>query len=212
MEETSLRNRREDERSVQSIQSQEPKTTRLQKEVRPSLSPGPSQVQCGKQRSQRRPRRSLICKVHLKANKSLGFPPPSGQGIQHSVACVSVRRASAWRGCCWLRPRASSGMVREDLLMWSRHCSLFQYLPLIHASLSFSDGRLVPLQGVGQGGECDVGVTWVIPRRGDAVAAGPGGACGPEEARVAPGLALGMQGRGAVQGVECGWAGRDRLF
>uniref|UniRef100_A0A452UG92 b(0,+)-type amino acid transporter 1 n=1 Tax=Ursus maritimus TaxID=29073 RepID=A0A452UG92_URSMA len=33
MEETSLRNRREDERSVQSIQSKEPKTTSLQKEV-----------------------------------------------------------------------------------------------------------------------------------------------------------------------------------
>lgn len=42
MEETSLRNRREDERSVQSIQSKEHKTTSLQKEVRSSLSTGPS--------------------------------------------------------------------------------------------------------------------------------------------------------------------------
>lgn len=46
MEETSLRNRREDERSVQSIQSKEPKTTSLQKEVRPCLGSGPSQVKC----------------------------------------------------------------------------------------------------------------------------------------------------------------------
>lgn len=49
MEETSLRNRREDERSVQSIQSKEPKTTSLQKEVRPSLSSSSSQVKCRKQ-------------------------------------------------------------------------------------------------------------------------------------------------------------------
>ena len=42
MEETSLRKRREDEKSIQSI---EPKTTNLQKEVRLSLGAGPSQVQ-----------------------------------------------------------------------------------------------------------------------------------------------------------------------
>ena len=42
MEETSLRKRRGDEKS---IQSSEPKTTSLQKEVRPSLGAGPSQVQ-----------------------------------------------------------------------------------------------------------------------------------------------------------------------
>lgn len=39
MEETSLRKRREDEKS---IQSKEPITTSLQKEVRPSFGAGPS--------------------------------------------------------------------------------------------------------------------------------------------------------------------------
>lgn len=42
MEETSLRKRKGDEKS---IQSSEPKTMNLQKEVRPSLGTGPSQVQ-----------------------------------------------------------------------------------------------------------------------------------------------------------------------
>ena len=49
MEETSLRNRREDEKSIRSIQSKEPKTTSLQKEVRlvPGHRPFPGQGQQG---------------------------------------------------------------------------------------------------------------------------------------------------------------------
>lgn len=51
MEETSLRNRREDEKSIWSTQSKEPKTTSLQKEVRllPWHPPFPGQVWQGPQ-------------------------------------------------------------------------------------------------------------------------------------------------------------------
>lgn len=65
MEGTSLRNRREDEKSVQSIQSKEPKTTTLQKEVRlePRHRPFPGQVQQGATPGE--VPADLCCKAHL---------------------------------------------------------------------------------------------------------------------------------------------------
>lgn len=67
MEENSLRNRRDDERSTGSIQAKEPKTTSLQKEASPSPPQGPG--------GERLPPRSPPIpdwKAHLGANTSWG--------------------------------------------------------------------------------------------------------------------------------------------